>query len=146
MERLHNQENLTRKNPTSTSQQTIFVNSDEEALATLQCKKWTDYCCNWLSLKRYSKEMSAAQKQGKRHRNLQPLSCVSHSPAGTPDSDHPREAAGPGTGTHHCSSGTIRSGILCTGHLMLSSSSLQTLYCKSTMCTHIRRKVHTSSR
>ncbi|XP_056897704.1 zinc finger protein 335-like isoform X2 [Takifugu flavidus] len=36
MERLHNQENLIRKNPTSTSQQTIIVNSDEEALATLQ--------------------------------------------------------------------------------------------------------------
>ncbi|CAG07488.1 unnamed protein product, partial [Tetraodon nigroviridis] len=36
MERLHNQENLTRKNHTSASQQTIIVNSDEEALATLQ--------------------------------------------------------------------------------------------------------------
>lgn len=76
MERLHNQENLTRKNPASTSQQTIIVNSDEEALATLQCKKWTHYCCSWISLKVYSKQTSDAQKQGKRYRNLQLLSRV----------------------------------------------------------------------
>lgn len=37
MERLHNQENPTRKR-TATAAQTIIVNSDEEALATLQCK------------------------------------------------------------------------------------------------------------
>ncbi|KAI3357388.1 hypothetical protein L3Q82_015820, partial [Scortum barcoo] len=36
MERLHNQDNATRKSRTTTSQQTIIVNSDEEALATLQ--------------------------------------------------------------------------------------------------------------
>ncbi|XP_035512543.1 zinc finger protein 335-like isoform X2 [Morone saxatilis] len=36
MERLHNQDHPTRKNRTATSQQTIIVNSDEEALATLQ--------------------------------------------------------------------------------------------------------------
>ncbi|TMS16146.1 Zinc finger protein 335 [Larimichthys crocea] len=36
MERLHNQDHPTRKNRTGTSQQTIIVNSDEEALATLQ--------------------------------------------------------------------------------------------------------------
>lgn len=39
MERLHNQDHPTRKNRTATSQQTIIVNNDEEALATLQCKK-----------------------------------------------------------------------------------------------------------
>lgn len=39
MERLHNQDHPTRKNRTGTSQQTIIVNSDEEALATLQCKE-----------------------------------------------------------------------------------------------------------
>ncbi|XP_061908919.1 zinc finger protein 335 isoform X2 [Entelurus aequoreus] len=36
MERLHNQEHPTKKSRTVTSQQTIIVNSDEEALATLQ--------------------------------------------------------------------------------------------------------------
>ncbi|XP_023283392.1 zinc finger protein 335 isoform X1 [Seriola lalandi dorsalis] len=36
MERLHNQDHPTRKSRTTTSQQTIIVNSDEEALATLQ--------------------------------------------------------------------------------------------------------------
>ncbi|CAI5647360.1 zinc finger protein 335 [Oreochromis niloticus] len=36
MERLHNQDNLARKSRTTASQQTIIVNSDEEALATLQ--------------------------------------------------------------------------------------------------------------
>ncbi|KAM6929276.1 zinc finger protein 335-like isoform 2-T2 [Lycodopsis pacificus] len=36
MERLHNQDNPARKCRTPTSQQTIIVNSDEEALATLQ--------------------------------------------------------------------------------------------------------------
>lgn len=41
MERLHNQDHPTRKNRTTTSQQTIIVNSDEEALATLQCKEYT---------------------------------------------------------------------------------------------------------
>lgn len=49
MERLHNQENLTRKNHAATSQQTIIVNSDEEALATLQCKELADYCCNLIT-------------------------------------------------------------------------------------------------
>lgn len=39
MERLHNQAHPSRKNRTATPQQTIIVNSDEEALATLQCKK-----------------------------------------------------------------------------------------------------------
>lgn len=39
MERLHNQDNATRKSRAATSQQTIIVNSDEEALATLQCKE-----------------------------------------------------------------------------------------------------------
>lgn len=39
MERLHNQDHSARKSRTATSQQTIIVNSDEEALATLQCKK-----------------------------------------------------------------------------------------------------------
>lgn len=39
MERLHNQDNPARKSRTTASQQTIIVNSDEEALATLQCKK-----------------------------------------------------------------------------------------------------------
>lgn len=65
MERLHNQENLTRKNHTSASQQTIIVNSDEEALATLQCKEKTGYCCNWIFLGRNSKKMSAVQKPEK---------------------------------------------------------------------------------
>lgn len=36
MERLHSQDHPTRKNQTPTAQQTIIVNSDEEALATLQ--------------------------------------------------------------------------------------------------------------
>lgn len=36
MERLHNQDHLAGKSRTATSQQTIIVNSDEEALATLQ--------------------------------------------------------------------------------------------------------------
>lgn len=36
VERLHSQDQSTRKNRSSTSQQTIIVNSDEEALATLQ--------------------------------------------------------------------------------------------------------------
>lgn len=36
MERLHNQDNPARKGRTTASQQTIIVNSDEEALATLQ--------------------------------------------------------------------------------------------------------------
>ncbi|XP_031142129.2 zinc finger protein 335 isoform X3 [Sander lucioperca] len=36
MERLHNQDHSARKSRTATSQQTIIVNSDEEALATLQ--------------------------------------------------------------------------------------------------------------
>uniref|UniRef100_A0A3B4ZIS4 Zinc finger protein 335 n=1 Tax=Stegastes partitus TaxID=144197 RepID=A0A3B4ZIS4_9TELE len=36
MERLHNQDHPTRKSRTNTPQQTIIVNSDEEALATLQ--------------------------------------------------------------------------------------------------------------
>uniref|UniRef100_A0A3Q0QZN8 Zinc finger protein 335 n=1 Tax=Amphilophus citrinellus TaxID=61819 RepID=A0A3Q0QZN8_AMPCI len=36
MERLHNQDNPARKNRATASQQTIIVNSDEEALATLQ--------------------------------------------------------------------------------------------------------------
>uniref|UniRef100_A0A3Q3VMS4 C2H2-type domain-containing protein n=1 Tax=Mola mola TaxID=94237 RepID=A0A3Q3VMS4_MOLML len=36
MERLHNQDHPTRKNRTAATQQTIIVNSDEEALATLQ--------------------------------------------------------------------------------------------------------------
>ncbi|KAM7404631.1 hypothetical protein PAMP_011963 [Pampus punctatissimus] len=36
MERLHNQDHPTRKSRTAASQQTIIVNSDEEALATLQ--------------------------------------------------------------------------------------------------------------
>ncbi|XP_034732502.1 zinc finger protein 335 isoform X1 [Etheostoma cragini] len=36
MERLHNQDQPARKSRTATSQQTIIVNSDEEALATLQ--------------------------------------------------------------------------------------------------------------
>ncbi|KAM9750978.1 zinc finger protein 335-like isoform 1-T1 [Menidia menidia] len=36
MERLHNQDHPARKNRAGTSQQTIIVNSDEEALATLQ--------------------------------------------------------------------------------------------------------------
>uniref|UniRef100_A0A3P9ITC3 Zinc finger protein 335 n=1 Tax=Oryzias latipes TaxID=8090 RepID=A0A3P9ITC3_ORYLA len=36
MERLHNQDHPTRKSRTATSQQTIIVQSDEEALATLQ--------------------------------------------------------------------------------------------------------------
>lgn len=36
MERLHSQDHPTRKTRTATSQQTIIVNSDEEALATLQ--------------------------------------------------------------------------------------------------------------
>nr|XP_057939617.1 zinc finger protein 335-like isoform X3 [Doryrhamphus excisus] len=36
MERLHNQEHPTRKSHTLTSQQTIIVNSDDEALTTLQ--------------------------------------------------------------------------------------------------------------
>lgn len=40
MERLHNQDHPTRKNRTSTSQQTIIVNNDEEALATLQSKEY----------------------------------------------------------------------------------------------------------
>lgn len=39
MERLHNQAHPTRKNRAATPQQTIIVNSDEEALATLQCKR-----------------------------------------------------------------------------------------------------------
>uniref|UniRef100_A0A3B4WH15 Zinc finger protein 335 n=1 Tax=Seriola lalandi dorsalis TaxID=1841481 RepID=A0A3B4WH15_SERLL len=39
MERLHNQDHPTRKSRTTTSQQTIIVNSDEEALATLQCEE-----------------------------------------------------------------------------------------------------------
>ncbi|XP_045912253.1 zinc finger protein 335-like isoform X1 [Micropterus dolomieu] len=38
MERLHSQDHATRKSRTATSQQTIIVNGDEEALATLQCK------------------------------------------------------------------------------------------------------------
>lgn len=38
MERLHNQDHPTRKSRTATSQQTIIVQSDEEALATLQCE------------------------------------------------------------------------------------------------------------
>lgn len=36
MERLHSQDHPNRKSRTNTSQQTIIVNSDEEALATLQ--------------------------------------------------------------------------------------------------------------
>ncbi|XP_034028169.1 zinc finger protein 335-like isoform X2 [Thalassophryne amazonica] len=36
MDRLHNQDHPTRKNPTAPSQQAIVVNSDEEALASLQ--------------------------------------------------------------------------------------------------------------
>uniref|UniRef100_A0A672JCF6 C2H2-type domain-containing protein n=1 Tax=Salarias fasciatus TaxID=181472 RepID=A0A672JCF6_SALFA len=36
--RLHNQDHPIRKSRTSSNQQTIIVNSDEEALATLQCK------------------------------------------------------------------------------------------------------------
>lgn len=43
MERLHNQDHPTRKNRTAATQQTIIVNSDEEALATLQCKEYTTY-------------------------------------------------------------------------------------------------------
>lgn len=41
MERLHNQGHPTRKSRAATSHQTIIVHSDEEALATLQCKKQT---------------------------------------------------------------------------------------------------------
>ncbi|MEQ2188603.1 hypothetical protein GOODEAATRI_016780, partial [Goodea atripinnis] len=37
MERLHSQDQPTRKSRSNSSQQTIIVNSDEEALATLQC-------------------------------------------------------------------------------------------------------------
>lgn len=39
MERLHSDDHPARKSRTTTSQQTIIVNSDEEALATLQCKR-----------------------------------------------------------------------------------------------------------
>lgn len=39
MERLHSQDQANRKNRGTASQHTIIVNSDEEALATLQCKE-----------------------------------------------------------------------------------------------------------
>lgn len=43
MERLHSQDHAARKSRTPTSQNTIIVNSDEEALATLQCKEHKQY-------------------------------------------------------------------------------------------------------
>lgn len=42
MERLHYQEQPARKSRAAAPQQTIIVNSDEEALATLQCKNTQD--------------------------------------------------------------------------------------------------------
>lgn len=43
MERLHNLDHPARKSRPPTSQQTIIVNSDEEALATLHCKEHKYY-------------------------------------------------------------------------------------------------------
>uniref|UniRef100_A0A3Q2FUR6 Zinc finger protein 335 n=1 Tax=Cyprinodon variegatus TaxID=28743 RepID=A0A3Q2FUR6_CYPVA len=43
MERLHSQDPPARKGQRNTSQQTIIVNSDEEALATLQCTSDSDH-------------------------------------------------------------------------------------------------------
>lgn len=97
MERLHNQENPTRKR-TATAAQTIIVNSDEEALATLQCKGHDITTAGFLLM-------------------IVIVMCVCVcvcSPADTSD-HHSRKVTGFGTGTHHCSSrtGSVRPGTSC---------------------------------